>query len=320
MAEEKNIATKDALVALREKFDAMGQGLDNQLEGFVQAKPVNYWDYIQTDVLLNLQVQRTLVPDEMVFIMYHQINELLFKMILWEIDQVAEQEQLETAFFIEKLGRISRYFDMLTASFSIMREGMNMQQYLKFRLTLSPASGFQSAQYRHIEFASTELVNLIDARFRESFKAKMEGDSNEGSAFYDYAFEHLYWQAAGKEYETGKKTFTLAQFEVKYKDVLLRSIKKFKSLNLYARFKSLPRETQEDESLIRAMRHYDHTVNIKWVMAHYGAAKHYLNQGKEPLEATGGSEWVKYMHPMYQRRVFFSFAMERKGTGGLGEK
>ena len=49
---------------------------------------MNYWDYIQTDALLNLQIQRTDQPDEMVFIMYHQVNELLFKMILWEIDQV----------------------------------------------------------------------------------------------------------------------------------------------------------------------------------------------------------------------------------------
>ena len=40
---------------------------------------MTYWDYIQTDALLNLQVQRTTLPDEMVFIMYHQINELLFK-------------------------------------------------------------------------------------------------------------------------------------------------------------------------------------------------------------------------------------------------
>ena len=54
--------------------------------------------------------------------------------------------------------RISRYFDMLTTSFNIMREGMDPEQYGKFRHTLTPASGFQSAQYRLIEFASTELI------------------------------------------------------------------------------------------------------------------------------------------------------------------
>ena len=67
------------------------------------AKPITYWDYIQTDALLNLQVQRTLLPDENVFIMYHQINELLFKMILWEIKQISYAEKLTTPFFNRKI-------------------------------------------------------------------------------------------------------------------------------------------------------------------------------------------------------------------------
>ena len=53
-----------------------------------------YWDYIQTDALLGLQTQRTTLPDEMIFIMYHQVNELLFKMILLEIEQIAKYESL----------------------------------------------------------------------------------------------------------------------------------------------------------------------------------------------------------------------------------
>ena len=289
------------LEALSDKFDAMGQNLNHQLEGFVHSKPINYWDYIQTDVLLNLQTQRTLIPDEMVFIMYHQINELLFKMILWEIEQVAYAAELTTTFFALKLDRISRYFDMLTSSFTIMREGMEMEQYLKFRRTLSPASGFQSAQYRLIEFGSTELINLIDTRFRERFKAS----AGQKETDYDSAFEYLYWQAAGKDHKTGSKSYTLKEFELKYKDQFIRFLKQYESLNLWSKFKTLPVADQKDATLVQAMRHYDHTVNIKWVMSHYHAALHYLNQGKEPLEATGGSDWVKYMHPKYQKRIFF---------------
>jgi len=89
------------------------------------------WDYIQPDALLDLQVQRTNQPDEMVYIMYHQVNELLFKMILWEIDQVAENENISTTFFATKLDRISRYFDMLSSSFSVMGEGMEVEQYME---------------------------------------------------------------------------------------------------------------------------------------------------------------------------------------------
>ncbi|WP_028376922.1 tryptophan 2,3-dioxygenase family protein [Leeuwenhoekiella sp. MAR_2009_132] len=301
MIKENSPETQQQLDALSEKFDAMGQNLNHHLEGFVHGKPINYWDYIQTDVLLNLQVQRTLIPDEMVFIMYHQVNELLFKMILWEIEQVAYAAELTIALFSSKLDRISRYFDMLTSSFNIMREGMEMEQYLKFRRTLSPASGFQSAQYRLIEFSSTEFCNLIDARFRNDFSS----DDIKDDLFYNKAFEHLYWQAAGKDYSTGEKSYTLKEFELKYKEEFIRFIKRYESLNLWSKFKTLPLSDQKDATLLKAMRHYDYTVNIQWVMAHYHAALHYLNQGKEPLEATGGSDWVKYMHPKYQKRIFF---------------
>ena len=88
---------------LKEKYDAIGQDLETHLDGLLQSKPSTYWDYIQTDALLNLQTQRTLLPDEMVFIMYHQINELIFKMILWEIDQISHKKELSTAFFVARL-------------------------------------------------------------------------------------------------------------------------------------------------------------------------------------------------------------------------
>ncbi|MCB0456335.1 MAG: tryptophan 2,3-dioxygenase family protein [Flavobacteriaceae bacterium] len=288
--------TQKLIEQLDKKFKDIGQDLDTHLEGLLYGKPITYWDYIQTDALLNLQIQRTKLPDEMVFIMYHQINELLFKMILWEIQQVSHAKELTAAFFSERLLRISRYFDMLTSSFNIMTLGMEIEQYLKFRNTLAPASGFQSAQYRKIEFASTELINLIDARFRETI------DRNTP---YEHALEHLYWQAAGKDYKTGKKSYLLKAFEEKYKNEFIAFTKEYNTINLYSKFKSLPQEVRENEALLEAMRHYDYTVNVTWVMAHYNTAKKYLNHGNEPEEATGGSDWTKYMHPKYQRRIFF---------------
>ncbi|SFZ89772.1 tryptophan 2,3-dioxygenase [Flaviramulus basaltis] len=281
---------------LKEKYEAIDQDVEAHLEGLLHSKPINYWDYIQTDALLSLQVQRTVFPDEKVFIMYHQISELLFKMILSEIEQVAKNDKLTTEVFTDKIMRISRYFDVLTSSFSIMKDGMDLDQYNKFRTTLTPASGFQSAQYRKIEFASTELNNLIDKRFRDSI------DSNSS---YEHAFEHLYWQAAGKDYKTGKKTYTLSAFEERYKDEFIRFTKFYKNNNLWTKFKALPKSAQSNKELINAMRHYDYTVNIKWVMAHYNTANHYLNINGKTAEATGGSEWVKYMHPKYQKRIFF---------------
>ncbi|MDR2222537.1 MAG: tryptophan 2,3-dioxygenase [Flavobacteriaceae bacterium] len=282
--------------ALEEKFKGIDQNTATHLEGLLYAKPITYWDYIQTDALLGLQIQRTTLPDEMVFIMYHQINELLFKMILWEMDQVAAEEKITTEVFTDKLMRISRYFDMLTNSFSIMREGMDVEQYLKFRNTLTPASGFQSEQYRLIEFASTNWINLIDKRYLNQVTPETTEEE---------ALQLMYWQAAGKDYKTGKKSYLLAEFEKRHSKTFVKAMKDYENTNLWMKFVELPSEAKTDEKLIAAMRHYDYTVNVTWVIGHYKAALRYLEKPGETKEATGGSDWKKYMLPEYQKRIFF---------------
>lgn len=289
--------TDHLISELDKKFDKINQKTETHLEGLLWSKPITYWDYIQTDALLNLQTQRTILPDEMVFIMYHQVNELLFKMILWEMHQLCHTEKPETDFFTQKLDRVSRYFDMLTTSFDIMGDGMEVEQYMKFRNTLTPASGFQSAQYRLIEFSSTDLINLIDHRFRETI------DRNTP---YEHALEHLYWQAAGKDHATGKKSYLLSEFERKYKGLFLRHMEEYNTINVWQKFKQLPQSDQKNPELVQSMRHFDHTVNVKWVMGHLNAARKYIEgSGVGNGEATGGSDWKKYMHPKYQRRIFF---------------
>ena len=291
--------SKDKLLkAIEDKYKKLGVPLDAMLEGLLWSTPITYWDYIQTDALLGLQIPRTDQPDEMVFIMYHQVNELLFKMILWEIDQVAKTDEVSAEKFAMHLMRISRYFDMLSNSFTVMADGMEREQYLKFRNTLTPASGFQSAQYRKIEFASTELINLIDARYR---------DTIDRNSPFKNAYDHLYWQAAGKNHTTGEKSVLIKLFDKKYMGDFIDFMEDYNECNLSKKFKQLPEEVQKDATLIEAMRHYDYTVNVKWVLAHYDAAGKYLGGKEKELEATGGSSWRKYLHPKYQRRIFYPY-------------
>jgi len=301
---------QNQLQKLDTKFKAINQNTATHLEGLLWSKPITYWDYIQTDALLNLQIQRTTLPDEMVFIMYHQVNELLFKMILWEIDQLCHTEKPSTLYFTEKLGRISRYFDMLTTSFNIMTDGMEVEQYLKFRNTLTPASGFQSAQYRLIEFASTDLINLIDNRFRASI------DRNTP---FEHAFEHLYWQAAGKDHKTGEKSYLIQAFEKKYKATFLTFMEEYNTINLWRKFKEIPEDDQKNPELVAAMRHLDYTINITWVMGHFNTAKKYIESTPGNHEATGGSDWKKYMLPKYQKRIFFPELWTKEEIENWGE-
>ncbi len=307
----KNNATKNLIQSLEDKYSAINQDKNVYLEGLLHSKTINYWDYIHTDALLNLQIQRTTLPDEMVFIGYHQINELIFKMILWELQQLAEIPVLNVGIFTDKLMRVSRYFDMLTSSFAIMQDGMDLAQYNKFRHTLTPASGFQSAQYRKIEFASTELINLIDPRFR---------DTIDRDTAFEHAFEHLYWQAAGKDFKTGKKSILLTNFEARYKEEFITFMKVYNTKNLWTRYKELSVDDQKNNTLVKAMRHYDYTVNITWVMAHFNAAKHYILASSGDGEATGGSNWQKYMHPKYQKRIFFPELWSAKEKDNWGHE
>ena len=307
----KNNATKNLIQSLEDKYSAINQDKNVYLEGLLHSKTINYWDYIHTDALLNLQIQRTTLPDEMVFIGYHQINELIFKMILWELQQLAEMPVLNVGIFTDKLMRVSRYFDMLTSSFAIMQDGMDLAQYNKFRHTLTPASGFQSAQYRKIEFASTELINLIDPRFR---------DTIDRDTAFEHAFEHLYWQAAGKDFKTGKKSILLTNFETRYKEEFITFMKVYNTKNLWTRYKELSVDDQKNNTLVNAMRHYDYTVNITWVMAHFNAAKHYILASSGDGEATGGSNWQKYMHPKYQKRIFFPELWSAKEKDNWGHE
>lgn len=300
---------QDTLNRLEEKMQYIDQDVNIHLEGLIWAKPITYWDYIQTDLLLNLQKQRTTLPDEMIFILYHQVNELLFKMTLWEANQIIDALNPTATFFAERINRMSRYFDVLSASFSIMSEGMEYDQYLKFRNTLTPASGFQSAQYRLVEFTSTHIELLTDARYRNNF---------DSSATVEEIYEHLYWHAAGKDYKTGKKSTLIRLFEERYKSEFINAMASSRNCNIYSKYLSLPDADQKDKTLIAAMRHYDHTVNIAWVMAHYHAAAAYLDKGNKETEGTGGSNWKKYMHPRYQRRIFFPLLWSKEELDNWG--
>ncbi len=135
----------DLIEKLEEKYRLSGQDLVAYLEGRLYEDYVPYWNYIHLDTLLSLQKPRTDIPDELIFIMYHQNTELYFKMILHELEQIAFCNDLTASYMTEKVKRVNRYFMILTDSFAVMSEGMEREQFLKFRMALMPASGFQSA-------------------------------------------------------------------------------------------------------------------------------------------------------------------------------
>jgi len=283
----------EQLKKLQQKYAVMGQDLSSYLDGLLYADYLTYWDYIHLDTLLSLQNPKTQFPDEKVFIIYHQITELYFNLVLWEIEQIAAQENIEEKFFVARLTRIVRYFEMLENSFSVMVDGMEKDQFLKFRMSLLPASGFQSAQYRLIEICSTDLINLVHVEFRESM---MEYSDIEQQV------ERLYWRSGATELASGQKTLTLQQFEEKYK-------KKFKDTGMKYRDRNLRKiylqHFPKSPEVIKCLRQFDELANVLWPLAHLKSAGRYLHRDPENIKATGGTNWQKYLPPRFQKIMFF---------------
>lgn len=287
---------KERLEKLQEKYALIGQDLNAYLDGLLYADSVKYWEYIQLDSLLGLQNPRTNFPDEKIFIMYHQITELYFNLALHEFEQIGNHQALTGKFFLERLTRINRYFEALTASFQIMIDGMEKEQFLKFRMSLLPASGFQSAQYRKIEMYSTEFINLVHKDKRASFT---------NSDDIEAMFEHIYWKEGATEVGTGTKTLTLIEFEAKYKDEFIALGKANKTRNLWQAYLRLTDEEQKNPDIIQALKQNDINVNVNWPLAHYKSAVRYLQMKSSDVPATGGTNWQQYLPPRFQKRIFY---------------
>jgi tryptophan 2,3-dioxygenase len=300
----------DKLDQLQEKYAAMGQDMSAYLDGLLYADFLTYWDYIHLDTLLSLQNPKTPFPDEEIFIMYHQITELYFKLSLHEFRQIAEHTHLTVKFFTERVKRINSYFNALVTSFEVMVNGMEKEQFLKFRMSLLPASGFQSGQYRMIEICATDFSRLIDKSKREELAA----------APAEEQFEHIYWKFGATELSSGKQTLTLKQFISKYADQFLQLIKDRKESNFSALYHQLAAQGEDVSALADELRKLDLYVNVEWPLSHYKSAVRYLEKDPVDIAATGGTNWQKYLPPRFQKRIFYPFLwtgeqMEEWGKG-----
>lgn len=298
---------------LAEKYEAMGQDMMSYLDGLLYSDYLTYWDYIHLDTLLSLQTPRTPFPDEEIFIMYHQITELYFKLSLHELKQIGARETIDPAFLTERIRRINSYFEALTRSFEIMVDGMEKEQFLQFRMALLPASGFQSAQYRMIEICATDFYNLVEKDHRKRYEGTIT------DSMVEDMFNNIYWKKGATELASGKKTLTLEQFEKKYSGQLIELAKNFRKNNLWRKYKSLSETDQQNEGLIAQLKFLDINVNVNWPLSHYKSAVRYLQRNPEDIAATGGTNWQKYLPPRFQRRIFYPQLLSEKETEEWGK-
>ncbi len=137
---------------------------------------MSYGDYLQLGSILNAQHPRSSAHDELLFIVQHQTSELWLKLALHEIDAAREsihQDNLQPAF--KMLARVSRIFEQLNNAWDVLRT-LTPSEYTEFREDLGQSSGFQSHQYRLIEFAlgNRNLAMLKPHAHREDLSELLE--------------------------------------------------------------------------------------------------------------------------------------------------
>jgi len=294
--DDNNKKGLEYLEKLKEKYDGIGQDFYDYLEGLVQSTGLRYWDYVHVDSLLGLQIPRTEYSDEIIFITYHQICELYFKLVKLEITQLTDlvtKEFLSSDNWKKRISRVNNYFKHICNSFDIMKSGMDKEDFKRFRMALLPASGFQAAQFRHIEIMSTNLNSLLDEDGRKNKDVPLEK-----------LYQHIYWKKGGIDLRTGKKTLTLKEFEKKYDLEFMQLIKEYKFKNIAYLYYKSDKSIKGDEEIKDLLRKYDRWVNVFWKLSHLMASSRHLPGADS---GTGGTNWRQYLPPKsrYQRIFFY---------------
>ncbi len=271
--------------------------------GDSESKGVTYWDYIEVDTLLSLQKGKTNFPDEIIFITYHQICELYFKLIIQELEKISLPEKHGTRFIDTDtiklwktvLSRVIRYMNILSDSFTVMKDGLDNTQFSVFRKSLLPASGFQTYQFRLIEIMLTPYQNLIMETEKEFVKDLTD---------FDEIFDYIYWRSGAIEKTTGKRAKILVNFNNKYDVTFKEVIQKINGRTLYTEFLKL----DVKEELTELMFELDKSI-LKWKLSHYAAATKHLPDGNK---GTGGTKWDEYLPVKRQKINYFPSIWEGK--------
>ena len=153
---------------------------------------MSYGDYLKLGQVLSAQAPLSTAHDEMLFIVQHQTSELWMKLAIHEMKAAAlaiAADDLQPAF--KMLTRVARIFEQLNGAWDVLRT-MTPSEYTRFRDALGQSSGFQSYQYRAIEYlaGNRNLAMLRPHAHRPEIVAELEGILDSPS-LYDEAIRFL---------------------------------------------------------------------------------------------------------------------------------
>ncbi|NRB04724.1 MAG: tryptophan 2,3-dioxygenase [Rhodobacteraceae bacterium] len=161
---------------------------------------MSYGDYLHLDHMLSLQKTHSNAHDELLFIIQHQTSELWMKLVLHELGAAREaliSGNMSTMF--KMLARVSRIFEQLNNQWDVLRT-MTPSDYTNFRDDLGASSGFQSYQYRMIEYVlGNRNPNMLKPHDHVPEVHKMLSEELARPSLYHAAVRHLYRTLDGHE-------------------------------------------------------------------------------------------------------------------------
>ena len=249
---------------------------------------MSYGDYLQIDRILDSQRLLTGAHDEMLFIIQHQTSELWMRLALHELEAARAMiaaDRAREAF--KMLARIARIFEQLNNAWDVLRT-MTPSDYTTFREGLGQSSGFQSWQYRLIEYAvgNRNLAMLRPHAHRADLTAKLEAELARPS-LYDEALRHL--ARAGLPVPADVLTRDLRQAWVAHPGVQAVWERVYRDPQHYWEAYELAEKLMDFEDYFRRWR-FNHVTTVERVIG--------LKRG------TGGTSGANYLRKMLEVELF----------------
>ena len=263
-------------------YDPEGEGAKMSF-----ATDMSYIDYLALDPILGAQNRQSTAHDEMLFIIQHQTSELWMRLALHELSTAREKlaiGEFQSAF--KMLTRVARIFEQLNNAWDVLRT-MTPSEYTDFRDDLGASSGFQSHQYRLIEF-------ILGNRNRAMMKVHehrpelhhMLGQELETKSLYHVALDNLSKQL---DVTFAPDTFRMDQPHVADQQVMDAWTQIYRDPQTYWSLYELAEKLVDLEDYFRRWR-FNHVTTVERIIG--------FKRG------TGGTSGVKYLRKMLEVELF----------------
>ncbi len=268
---------------MTEPYNPASEGAEMSFDG-----RMSYSDYLSLDAILTAQHPRSDAHDEMLFIIQHQTSELWMRLAIHELDAARAalaEGRLRPAF--KMLARVARIFEQLNNAWDVLRT-MTPSEYTEFRPSLGQSSGFQSWQYRLIEFivGNRNAAMLKPHEHRPEILAKLTAELAQPS-LYDLALRAL--DSAGLAVPKAVLSRDLSEPYGADPDVMAAWIKVYKDPATHWELYELAEKLMDFEDYFRRWR-FNHVTTVERVIG--------FKRG------TGGTSGTAYLRRMLDVEIF----------------